>query len=204
MTEESAPEKILIVEDEALIAREIQHRLTNMGWEVVGTAFGEEAVELALETQPDLVLSDIHLRHGLSGIDLAERTQAVMDVPIVFLTAYSDEDTVAKAKKVTPFGFIIKPVENRDLQITIEMALYKFRVEKELKEKQQLLETALACIGSALIFLDQEGKIININQDARGLLGRDLDTGAAWHGRHTGAGAREPHRQRGRLSGRRP
>ncbi len=180
MTEESAPAKILIVEDEALIAREIKNRLTNMGWEVVGTAFGEEAVELALETQPDLLLSDIHLRHGLSGIDLAERIQAVMDVPIVFLTAYSDADTVAKAKKVTPFGYIIKPVENRDLQITIEMALYKFRVEKELKEKQQLLETALACIGSALIFLDQEGKIININQDAQELLGRNLDTGASW------------------------
>jgi len=180
VTEESAPAKILIVEDEALIAREIRHRLTKMGWEVVGTAFGEEAVELALETRPDLLLCDIQLRHGLSGIDLVERIQALMDIPIVFLTAFSDEDTVARAKKVTPFGYIIKPVENRDLQITIEMALYKFRVEKELKEKQQLLETALACIGNALIFLDQEGKIININQDARELLGGDLDTGAAW------------------------
>lgn len=181
MTEESAPAKILIVEDEALIAHEIRHRLTKMGWEVVGTAFGEEAVELALETRPDLLLSDIQLRHGLNGIDLAERIQAVMDIPVVFLTAFSDEDTVARAKKVTPFGYIIKPVENRDLQITIEMALYKFRVEKELKEKQQLLETALACIGNALIFLDQDGKIININQDAGELLGRDLSAGAAWH-----------------------
>ena len=115
MTEESAPAKILIVEDEALIAHEIRHRLTKMGWEVVGTAFGEEAVELALETRPDLLLSDIQLRHGLNGIDLAERIQAVMDIPVVFLTAFSDEDTVARAKKVTPFGYIIKPVENRNL-----------------------------------------------------------------------------------------
>ncbi len=73
MTQDAEPAKILIVEDEALIARELAHRLTSMGWEVVGTAFGEEAVELALETQPDLLLSDINLRHGLSGIDLAQR-----------------------------------------------------------------------------------------------------------------------------------
>ena len=171
MTEES-PAKILIVEDEALIAREIKHRLTNMGWDVVGTAFGEEAIELALETRPDLLLSDIHLRHGLSGIDLAERIQSVMDVPVEFLTAYSDEDTVAREKAITPFGYIIKPVENRDLQITIEMALYKFRVEKELKESQQLLQTALSCIGDALVFLDDEGKVSNINSEATSLLGK--------------------------------
>lgn len=180
MTEQSAPAKILIVEDEALIARELKHRLTNMGWEVVGTAFGEEAVEMAIETRPDLLLSDIHLRHGLSGIDLAQRIQEVIDVPVVFLTAYSDEDTVAKAKTITPFGYIIKPVENRELQITIEMALYKFRIEKELREKQQLLETALACIGNALVFLDGEGRVSNGSPEAESLLGRSLETGVSW------------------------
>ncbi len=180
MAGESTPARILIVEDEALIAREIQHKLTNMGWEVVGHAFGEEAVELAIETQPDLLLSDINLRHGLSGIDLAQRIQAEVDVPVVFLTAYSDEDTVARAKTVTPFGYIIKPVENRDLQITIEMALYKFRVDKELRENQQLLQNALACIGSGLIFLDTSGSIINVNQDARELLGDEVHLGSSW------------------------
>jgi DNA-binding NtrC family response regulator len=180
VTDESPPAKILIVEDEALIAREIQHRLTNMGWEVVGMAFGEEAVELARETKPDLLLSDINLRRGLSGIDLAEQIQAEMDIPVVFLTAYSDEDTVAKAKKVTPYGYIVKPVENRDLQITIDMALYKSRVEKELREKQQLLETALSCIGSALIFLDEQGRLLNTNEDAAALLGDQPSPGSGW------------------------
>lgn len=174
MTQDAEPAKILIVEDEALIAREITHRLTNMGWEVVGTAFGEEAVELALETQPDLLLSDINLRHGLSGIDLAQRIQSLMDIPVVFLTAYSDEETVAQAKKVTPFGYIIKPVENRELQITIEMALYKFRIEKELREKQQLLQTALACIGDALLFLNTEGNIVNLSPEAKALVGEGM------------------------------
>ncbi len=180
MAGESTPARILIVEDEALIAREIQHKLTNMGWEVVGHAFGEEAVELAIETQPDLLLSDINLRHGLSGIDLAQRIKAEVDVPVVFLTAYSDEDTVARAKTVTPFGYIIKPVENRDLQITIEMALYKFRVDKELRESQQLLQNALACIGSGLIFLDATGSVTNVNQDARELLGAGVNLGSNW------------------------
>lgn len=181
MTEEAPPAKILIVEDEALIAREIKHRLTNMGWEVVGMAFGEEAIEMALETQPDLLLSDINLRHGLSGIDLAQRLQSMMDIPVVFLTAYSDEDTVARAKMVGPFGYIIKPVDNRDLQITIEMALYKFRIEKELREKQQLLQTALACIGNGLVFLDATGRITNINPDARNLIGERAGIGDDWH-----------------------
>lgn len=180
MAGESTPARIMIVEDEALIAREIQLKLTNMGWEVVGHAFGEEAVELAIETQPDLLLSDINLRHGLSGIDLAQRIQEEVDVPVVFLTAYSDEETVARAKTVTPFGYIIKPVENRDLQITIEMALYKFRVDKELRENQQLLQNALACIGSGLIFLDTSGSIINVNQDARELLGDEIHLGRSW------------------------
>ena len=89
MTEDTSTAKILIIEDEALIAREIQHRLTRMGWEVVGMAFGREAIELAVETQPDLLLSDIHLRHGLSGIDLAKEIQEIIDVPVVFLTARS-------------------------------------------------------------------------------------------------------------------
>ncbi len=168
------PARILIIEDEALIARELQNRLKHMGWEVVGTAFGEEAVELAIERRPDLILSDINLRHGLSGIDVTQRIQKSMDVPVVFLTAYSDKDTVARAKSVTPFGYIIKPVDNRDLQITIEMALYKFRAEKELKEKQQLLETALACIGSALFFVDESGHVQDANADAHALIGETI------------------------------
>ena len=181
MTEDATTARILIIEDEALIAREIKNRLTNMGWEVVGTAFGEEAIALAAETQPDLLLTDIHLRHGLSGIDLAEAIQQQMDVPVVFLTAYSDEDTVARAKEITPYGYIIKPVDNRDLQITIEMALYKFRVEKELRQKQQLLETAFACIGDALIFLDSSGHVSDINEEALRLVGTGVTPGDPWH-----------------------
>jgi len=180
VTEEGPPAKILIVEDEALIAREIKQKVVKMGCEVVGLAYGEEAVDLAVETQPDLLLSDINLRHGLSGIDLAKRIQSHMDIPVVFLTAYSDEDTVDRAKTVTPFGYIMKPVDNRELQITIEMSLYKFRVEKELREKQLLLQTALSCIGNGLVFLDDAGRVSNINDDAAGMFGETVTSGTSW------------------------
>jgi len=173
-------EKILIVEDEALVARELKSRLTQMGWVVVGIAYGDEAIEIARETQPDLLLTDIHLKNGIDGIDVAQKICAEMDIPVVFLTAYSDDQTVAKAKLVTPFGFIIKPVENRELQITIEMALYKFRLDKELKETQQLLQTALSCIGSALVFVDDAGHVLNLNQDARTLLATEKAIGKSW------------------------
>ena len=173
-------EKILVIEDEALVARELKGRLTNMGWDVVGVAYGAEGVELARQTKPDLLLSDIHLKDGLSGIDLALEIQRENDLPVIFLTAYSDEDTVNKAKEASPFGYIIKPVETRELQINIEMALYKFRIEKELKETQQLLETALTCIGSALIFVGESGVITDMNQDAVTLFGRD-GVGETWN-----------------------
>ncbi len=173
-------QRILIVEDEALVAMELKSRLTQMGWEVAGIAFGVEAIEIARETRPDLLLTDIHLKDGADGIEVAQKICEEMDIPVVFLTAYSDNETVSKAKSVTPFGYIIKPVENRELQITIDMALYKFKIDKELKETQQLLQTALTCIGSALVFVDQAGNVSDLNADARKLLGVESAFGRSW------------------------
>lgn len=173
-------ERILIVEDEALVARELKSRLIQMGWEVAGIAYGEEAIELARETRPDLMLTDIHLKGGIDGIEVAAKICEEMDIPVVFLTAYSDAETVARAKAVTPFGYIIKPVENRELQITIDIALYKFRIDKELKDTQQLLQTALTCIGNALLFVDEAGNISNANKEALQLLGQQDCVGINW------------------------
>jgi DNA-binding NtrC family response regulator len=165
--------RILIIEDEALVARELKGRLTRMGCEVVGIAYGREAIAMARDTQPDLLLTDIHLKGGEDGIDMAIAIQSERDVPVVFLTAYSDEHTVSRAKSVTPYGYIIKPVENRELQIAIEMALYKFNIERELRATQQLLQNALACIGNALIFIDESGLVTDLNVDAQLILGLD-------------------------------
>ncbi|MCB1693718.1 MAG: sigma 54-interacting transcriptional regulator [Pseudomonadales bacterium] len=161
--------KILIIEDEALVARELKSRLTGMGYDVVGIAYGIEGIDLARQTSPDLLLTDIHLKAGQDGIEVAQQIRAERDIPVVFLTAYSDETTVGRAKSVAPYGYIIKPVENRELEIAIEIALYKHNIEKELKETQQLLQTALTCIGSALVFVDDEGNATDLNQDAQTL-----------------------------------
>lgn len=174
--------KILIIEDEALVARELKSRLTQMGCEVVGIAYGNEGIELARRTQPDLLLTDIHLKDGEDGIDMARTIQAERDVPVVFLTAYSDEATVSRAKEVAPYGYIIKPVDNRELQIAIEMALYKFDIERELKDTQRLLQTALTCIGNALVFINEEGNVTDLNIDAEDMLGRSrrVTRGEPW------------------------
>ncbi|MFT4797775.1 MAG: DNA-binding NtrC family response regulator [Candidatus Azotimanducaceae bacterium] len=174
--------KILIIEDEALVARELKSRLTQMGCDVVGIAYGSEGIELARRTKPDLLLTDIHLKDGEDGIEMARTIQAERDVPVVFLTAYSDEATVSRAKEVAPYGYIIKPVDNRELQIAIDMALYKFDIERELKETQQLLQTALTCIGSALVFVNENGAVTDLNADAEDMLGksRRLVRGEPW------------------------
>lgn len=175
MLEEEAKPKILIIEDEALVARELKSRLTQMGCEVVGIAYGKEGVELARETRPDLLLADIHLKNDADGIELAKIIKSDHDLPVVFLTAYSDTDTVSRAKAVTPYSFIIKPVENRELQIAIEMALYKFNIERELRETRQLLETALACIGNALVFVDSDERVTNVNDEACQMFGKNRE-----------------------------
>ena len=174
--------RILIIEDEALVARELKSRLIRLGYEIVGVAYGRDGIQLAQETEPDLILTDIHLKNGEDGIEMAREIQANRDTPIVFLTAYSDEDTVSRAKAAAPYGYIIKPVENRELQITIEMALYKFGIEKELKETQQLLQTALTCLGKGLVFINSVGVVTDLNVDAESILGttREKAVGHNW------------------------
>jgi hydrogenase-4 transcriptional activator len=175
---------ILIVEDEAIVAREIQSRLTRMGHRVVGVAHSsEKAIQMARSTLPDLLLTDINLGEAIDGIDVAREIIAERDMPVIFLTAYSDEKTVEKAKLLAPYNYILKPLEYRELQIAIELAVYKFKVERELRETKQLLTTALQCIGDVLIFIDLDGKITQINDEAESLFGwtKEDAIGVQWN-----------------------
>jgi signal transduction histidine kinase len=129
--------RVLVVEDESIVALDIQHRLCAMGYNVVGLALtGPEALELVERTAPDLVLMDIRLKGPLSGIETAEQLRSRRDLPIIYLTAYTDQATLERARVSEPFGYVVKPFEDRELHITIEIALYRHKVERQLRENE--------------------------------------------------------------------
>lgn len=130
--------KILIVEDSGIVAVHIQSLLRNLGYDVVAVvAAGEKAVALAGESQPDLVLMDIQLAGEMDGVEAAEEIRRRYGIPAIYLTAYSDTVTLERAKITEPLGYIVKPFEQRDLQIAIEMALYRHRMEQELRASEK-------------------------------------------------------------------
>lgn len=124
--------KILIVEDEVMVAMTLEDTLEALGYEVAGTADnGRDAIRLAAEKSPDLILMDIRIRGDIDGIETADRITQTMDIPVVFLTAHSDEQTLMRALKTQPYGFLIKPFRERELYSNIEMAIHKHRVLKK-------------------------------------------------------------------------
>jgi len=164
--------RILIVEDEGIEALDLEHRLESMGYLVQGiVATGEEAVGKAAKLRPNLILMDIMLQGEIDGITAAERIRARFDIPVIFLTAYADEKTLQRAKLTEPYGYLVKPFQERELHITIDMALYKHRMEMKLKENERLLTTTLRSIGDAVIATDQNGLITFMNPVAEGLTG---------------------------------
>lgn len=127
--------KIMIVEDEAIIALRLQQRLTSMGFDVVGVAYsGEEAVETAKDLRPDLILTDIMLQGKLDGIQMADIVKSTLNIPAIFLTANSEDKVLERTKQTEPYGYILKPFQNRELKNAIEFALYKKNTERRSKE----------------------------------------------------------------------
>jgi CheY-like chemotaxis protein len=128
----------MLVEDEIIVAADVKNRLENMGYEVLGIFdTGEEAIEKAGELKPNLVLMDIVLKGEMDGIDAAQEIRELFDIPIIYLTAYSDEKTLQRAKVTEPFGYVLKPFEDREIQSAIEMAIYKHKMEQQLKESEE-------------------------------------------------------------------
>jgi PAS domain S-box-containing protein len=164
--------KILIVEDEIVVARDIHNRLSRLGYTVAGsTPLGEEAVRLAAELRPDLVLMDIRLQGAMDGVAAAEQILSRLQLPVVYLTAYADEDTLQRARVTEPFGYILKPFEERELRTVIEMALYKHQAERRLRASEHRYAVTLQSIGDAVIAADSRAAVTFLNPVAETLTG---------------------------------
>ncbi len=170
--------KILIVEDESIVAKDIEKMLQKVGYEIVAIVnSGEDAIERASEARPDLVMMDINLKGAMDGVQAAERIHAQLDIPIIYLTAYSDEKTLKRAKITSPFGYVLKPFDVRELHSTIEMGLYRHKIEKKLRERERWLATTLNSIGDAVIATDMEGYLVFMNPVAEKLTGWKKEKG---------------------------
>jgi len=131
--------KILVVEDEPKISDILRELLINLGYDIAATtSSGEDAIRKVGETQPDLVLMDIRLKGDMDGVDAAEHIHAHFNTPIVYLTAYMDESLINRVLLTEPFGYILKPFQVKELQTAIEIALYKHKMEKKLKDIMNL------------------------------------------------------------------
>jgi PAS domain S-box-containing protein len=164
--------RILVVEDEVIVARTIASQLSQLGYIVTGTASsGKVAIAKASETQPELVLMDIILKGEMDGITTAIQIREQLDVPIIFLTAYGDDNTLERAKITQPFGYIVKPFTTKDLRIAIEIGLLKHQLERELRENRDQLATLLNSMSDAVIATNEQGMVTFMNPAAEAITG---------------------------------
>jgi PAS domain S-box-containing protein len=171
-----ANERILIVEDEIITADDIRESLLDMGYSVPGiVSSGEKAIEKLEEDNPDLVLMDIMIMGEMDGIETANQIRSRFNIPVVYLTAYSDKEIMERAKISEPFGYILKPFNERELKINIEIALYKHKMERRLKESEQWLSSILKNLGEAVIATDINGIVEFMNPFAEALTGWKLE-----------------------------
>jgi PAS domain S-box-containing protein len=164
--------QILIVEDERVIARDIRACLENLGYSISAIASSAaEAIEKAAEMHPDLVLMDIRLKGEVDGIQAAQQIWNRFQIPFIYATGYSDKPTLERARATAPFGYILKPIEERELFVAIETALQRFRLEIELKQREQWLTTILRGIGDGVIVVDTQMRVKFLNVVAEVVLG---------------------------------
>ena len=167
-----ASEKIFIVEDEAIVAESLNDHLESLGYKVSGQASsGEQALLKISKNKSDLVLMDIMLKGKMDGVETAKQVSSLHGIPVVFLTAYSDSEILKRAKLVNPFGYLIKPYKVRELHTTLEITLYKHRMEKLIKENEHRLNTLLRSIGDGVITADLDGLITSMNPVAEVMTG---------------------------------
>jgi len=155
---------ILIVEDESIVAKDIQNCLKKLGYSVKGTiASGEEALTMISESRPDIILMDIMLKGVMSGIEAASQIKKLYNIPVIYLTAYADENTLSKAKITEPHGYIIKPFKEVDLHTAIEVAMYKHGKDQEIiKERDMLFALVDNKSDKNVVFVKSNSRMVKI------------------------------------------
>ena len=168
--------KILIIEDEAITAMDIQNRLKNFGYEIVETSYsGEEAIKKVGELEPDLILMDIFLRGKLDGIETADKIKTFFDVPIIYMSAFSDESVHERIKLTNPYGFVNKPISTELLLISIDTAIYKHEMDKKLAESEEHLRTIFDSSKNLIYSFDLKGRFISANKNLCNIIQLDED-----------------------------
>ena len=163
---------ILVVENEAIVALDLTERLSRLGYRVVATvAEGESALAAVIEHEPDLVLMDIRLMGAMDGIEASQQISQERDVPIVYLTAHSDPQTLAKACLTLPFGYILKPYTERELHTQLEIALYRHRAERQIRENEEKLRSVMDTAPDGIMAIDNDGVIVSSNPAAHEIFG---------------------------------
>jgi two-component system cell cycle sensor histidine kinase/response regulator CckA len=158
-------ERILIVGHDLTLAEDIQNKLESAGFRIAGIATSlETAIQQAVETKPDLVLIDTVLEGGSDGIEATRQIKALFDIPIVYLTAHSDPETLQRVRSTAPAGFILKPLAEGELEITIEMALYKHTMEKKLQESEARYRAIIENANAGYFRIDTNGQFQEVNQ----------------------------------------
>lgn len=167
--------KILVAEDSLIVNQHIKHALESGGHEVTSVYSGKEAVKLASETIPDLILMDIMMETNSDGIDAAFEIKQSLDIPIIFLTALTDEPTIEKAKFSLPYGYVVKPFNEAELLSNIDVALYKAKAEKKIKDNSELFQAIINSIDKAIFLLDSQGTIKYTNSIVEEITSRAFD-----------------------------
>ncbi len=181
MTSQAKKARLLVVEDEAVVAIDVRGHLERLGYEVVGVAdTGEEACRLAGELTPDLVLMDVQLRGPMDGIEAGLQIRRQLELPVIYLTAYADEETLGRAKASGPHGYVLKPFDERDLHVTLEVALHKHRLERRLAESHQQLLAVLDALSVGAVLVGEGGEVGFLNAAARRMLDLTERVGGPW------------------------
>jgi AmiR/NasT family two-component response regulator len=190
--------KILIVEDEGITSLELEKKLRKWGYKPLGTAIsGEEAVRMARDLEPDLVIMDIRIQGEYDGVEVAEKIQSEMEVSLIYITAHSSDLIMNRAHKTSPYAYFIKPFSDTELKFAIDMAIYKHDMEQKLTESEKKYKSLMDNLMVGVFIMELDGNIVMLNQFLADLSG--LGSLAEMIGSNAKPVFREPHERRSFL-----